>query len=186
MAGSEGVRGLERIAALLGATPERIRQADRRAQGRAAKKAKVIASRRIRENLALKKQYVDGKLRIRRVQENAIHLEATRRGMLLTRFPHKAVFRTRRGKKRPAGYRVRIKRGGKSVHMRHIFPIRLLAGRVQGSNIGLATRLGRERYPIKVLHGPSVSQALETLLEEIGGETRGHYARFVEAEIGKI
>lgn len=183
MATYQGIHGIERVAVLLGTMPEKLRKADKTAQWRAAKKSKVVASTRIRKNLNLKKPYVDSKLSIRRIQENEVHLEAERRGVLMTRFPHTPVFRSRKGVKQPAGYRVRITKQGGSVRMRHVFPIRLRAGKVAGVHVGLAHNIGGK---VEVLHAPSVSQALDALLEEIAGPVTGHYADFLEQEIGRL
>jgi len=177
MPSSEGTKGLERIATILAKRPEQIVAASRRAQNRAANRAKTIASRRIRAAVALKKRYVDSKLRIRRYGD-VVALEAKRRGVLLVRYQHKPVIR--RGK--PAGYRVKVATKGRAVHFRHVFPVPLRNQPFPG----LAQRTGKERYQIEVLHAPSVSQELEWTMEEIRDEVAPLYHAEVLRQIGRL
>jgi hypothetical protein len=164
MAGIQGIEGLERMATLVAQRPEQIRKAARLAQSRAAKKAKTLASRRIREKVALKKAYVDDKLRIK-WDGDVVSLEATKRGVLLSRYAHRPA---QRGGK-PAGYRIKLAARGGTVHFKHVFPVPLRRGTRTGSDYGLAQRApGAGRYPIEVLHAPSVSQELAWELENLG------------------
>lgn len=161
-----GAPGLEQIALLLNKKPAQLRKASRLAQAAAARKAKTAASRRIREQAALKKGYVDGKLSIRWANED-VSLVAERRGLLMNRYSHKTV----KQKGKAAGYRVKLRPNKSASHFRHFFTVPLRRGKVDGGNgVAFAQRNGTDRGSFHVVYAPSVSQELNWVMEELAEE----------------
>lgn len=169
------VENAEKIARELGATERQLKRAAKRAVRKTTRAARTRISKSIRDEVTLKKQYVDARLKLDLVNtDDAFPLgtvTAKRRGLLINRYAHRQI--TRRGK--PAGFRVRISKGQKAAVFRHAFEIRLRRGTEDGAGTtGLAVRTrhgkGSGRYPIEVLHGPSPSQIFETVKPHLSPE----------------
>jgi len=149
--------------------PKQIGKAQSRALRKAAAQTKTETSRVIRTEVNLKKNYVDQQLlvKIAEVADGTVTaiISAKKRGILLTRFPWSQIKKSRK----PAGVRVKVSPGNSEI-FRHAFPIILSlsygGGGDLSGNVGLAVRRGPDyqRFPLDVLHGPSVSQVFATFL----------------------
>lgn len=139
-------------------------------------KMKVEASKKIRTQLALKKAYVDERLKVGKVsyQNLTARLTANKRGILMTRFAY------RRNRKKNGGYDVKIKPKGGYKNL----PGAFLLPRLKNSGVsGLAIRKGKK---LKVLHAPSVSQVLSTFLPELKDEMSAFAQERLRKEVSSI
>ncbi|MDA3807518.1 MAG: hypothetical protein PF440_06310 [Thiomicrorhabdus sp.] len=124
------------------------------------KKAKTDASKLIRDGstgsngLNLSKKYVDGKLKVGKPSYSNLtaRVYAGRRGVLLTNFPYKKL----------------VRKGGYSVNVTGLK--KRIAGAFLINPLKYSGKAGiaiRKNGKLEVLHGPSVSQALNTHLESL-------------------
>lgn len=137
------------------------------------------AEQMISSELNLEPDYIRGKISLRK-RATATNFTATvsanRRGLLLSRFDAKQQFS---GGKR-AGISLKVKKRGARKTMKSAFFIKLKRRNERGAGAtGIAIRPGdgvtlnraekleANRFGYAVLHGPSVSQALETMSEHI-------------------
>lgn len=158
------VQGLAQAGA---AIPDRdqITRAARRAINHTNRKDLTRAKRAIGQVLNLKAGYIAGKLRERTAAGDRLEasVEADQRGLLLSRFPYRQLYRTRKGQKRTAGFSVKVLKQGKTKKLRGAFLVPLRNANGQG----IAVRTGGGRYPIQVLHGPSVSQVYTRVKDDL-------------------
>ena len=171
------VRGLTRAANVI-PTEKQIATAAYRAINRVNRQDLTRIKKDIGQILNLKAGYIAGKLRERKA--NSTDLEASvsaeKRGILLSRFPHRQLYRSRKGKRRPAGISVKVLKRGRAQKMRGAFLVPLRNGNGQG----IAVREGRSRYPIRVLHGPSISQVFDQIRDGLAPEVQRQLeARFL-------
>lgn len=159
--------GLEAARARIAATPKMIDRAAVQALNRAITSVRALAVREIRKEVQLPAGYVREKLRINRATASRpeASIVASRRGVLLTRFPHRV-----------------LKRGGIAVTVtpgsRALFSRAFLIKSLRGSGVpGIAVRKGKARLPVAVLHGPSPSQVFGTIRKDIAPEAGQIYRR---------
>lgn len=148
--------------------------------------ARTAASRDIRQQLSLPKAYVDGKLKIKRATQTnqESRIDAETRGLLLSRFPNRQLSRTRKGVKKRAGIAVRVKPSGAFKKLPGAFLVPLRSGRTEGGNgLGIAIRLKGNKRKFEVLHGPSVSQAFQSVRKDITPEVRLRWLATIEREL---
>ena len=140
--------------------------------GEGVKQGREQAVRIISGSLALEPGYVARHLRVVAPVQIGDTLEArvqaTSRGVLLTRFPHTTLRRANRSKAgtKHAGVTGEIVRG-----RRYREPKFWYVPNLRGSGAtGIAVRTGRGRNAYKVLRGPSVSQAFQLHREDLSEE----------------
>lgn len=159
----------------------------RRALNKRIRETRKAASGVIREELALKKRYVDERLTITKATLSKLEAKVSTpsRGVLLSRFPNRQLKRKGRTvAKRNAGISVKVKRGGGFKKLRRAFFIKLRRGNVAGAGAtGIAIR---EENGIKVLHAPSVSQALNTLRGPIVDDQTEKLRQDISDEMNKF
>lgn len=157
---------------------------------RQAVSLRLRASQKIREGLALPATYVRARLFIHRasVGKPIARVSAKRRGLLLNRFKHKQLWQPTKdprakNAKKPAGIQVEIK-PGQRITVRRWWLIRGLRG---SQTTGIAIRSGGQgRNAYEVLHGPSVSQAFQTVRDDLSRELRGKFKQAVSQELRRI
>lgn len=153
-----------------------------RALNKTATKTRTLASKDIRSQVNLKAGYVREKLRIKKAtfkQPQAV-IYASRRGVLMTRYPHKVLSR---------GVSVRIKKGKARKVMKGAFVTTVNAGGKKVQVIAVQHR-PRARYStgnlkFDVLYGPSVSQVFQTARADITPEVEQYLAQQIEREIDR-
>lgn len=133
-----------------------------RALNKTASKAKTVASTKIREQIKLSASVVREKLTIRKATVSALSagLRAEKRGLLLYHFVTN-LGNAQTGRPRTK-IRVQVKPGN-TVVLGGAFYVRTLNSNL----LTPAIRTSAARYPIKVLHGPSVSQVFTTVKDDI-------------------
>lgn len=172
--------GIEKALKALTDLSVKSEKANVQALNKAIDQVRALTVRAIRSELALPAGYVRDKLRI--YGANASRPEATiraaKRGVLLTRFSHKQLYR--RGKtvpSRTAGVRVTIT-PRQPATFRGGFLVPLKRNQEAGGNgLGLAVRKPGEGKDYEVLHGPSVSQAFQLLRKDIAPQAAEIYRR---------
>ncbi|MCE7521960.1 hypothetical protein [Alloalcanivorax xenomutans] len=163
------------------------RQGSRELLDAGAKAGRELTIRRIGQGLALERSYIARHLRatsaVQKGDSWEARIQATRRGVLLTRFPYRqlrAANRSKSGTKR-AGISGEIVRGRRYTQPR-FFAIPKLRG---SGATGIAVRTGKGRNAYKVLRGPSVSQAFQLhrtdLSDELQRELAQQYVQRVRA-----
>ncbi len=148
-----------------------------------AKEGRREAIRVIGKSLALKDSYIARHLRITRaVQKGPLweaSIQATRRGTLLTRFPHRQLRRPNRTKPgtKHAGITGTVVPGRRYTQPKFFFIPKL-----RGSNAtGIAVRTGQGRDAYLIIRAPSVSQAFQQHRGDLSEELmRTLTARFTE------
>lgn len=120
-------------------------------------KMKTEASKQIRNapkhGLNLTKKYVDSKLKAGAISYTKMEarLSAEKRGVLMTRFPYSVTSK---------GVRVKIKRKASRKFIKDAF----VMPRLKNSHVpGIAVRKNNK---LDVLHSPSISQALDQVLQK--------------------
>lgn len=134
----------------------------------------------ISSQLNLPADYVSRHISVRQrasVRQLQVTISAERRPVLLERYDSQQLQRP--GKTVPlrnSGVSVQVKRNGARKTLRSGFFIRL-----RGSNtVGLALRQGAGKDNYKVLHGPSVSQAYQSVRNEIEPSSEELLTKFFE------
>lgn len=115
----------------------------------------------IGRQLNLPRSYINNNLTVREranITKPQVIISAESRGILLNRFD--ARQETRDGKK--AGVSVQVKASGARKTIRQGFFIRLKNGVT-----GMARRTGKGQGSFEILHGPSVSQAWQSVRENV-------------------
>lgn len=134
--------------------------------------------------VALSKQYIGRHLRVLPTAQKGDYWEAgvqaTRRGVLLSRFENRGL---RVPKKHPRRGKGSTKHGGVTGMVkpgrRYTEPKFFFIG-LRGSGAkGIAVRTGQGRDAYKVLHGPSVSQVFQSVRNDIAPELQDRAARQV-------
>jgi len=119
---------------------------------------------------ALPRSYIRQKLILGRASpaNPEVRIFAEKRGVLLSRYPYKQIYtKSKSGKRKPAGISIKIKPERGAQTGSSWFLIKLRAGIQAGAGpMAIARRLGKSRYPIDVLHGPSISQMWQSLRTE--------------------
>lgn len=143
-------------------------------------KALTTLSRAIRDEVNLKKSYVLSKISFTNpsFSNPSFVIRTKKRGVLMTHYPYR--------KMRDGSIKVRIKRGGKPKKIRGAFIIERLKN---SKKPGIAVRIGKGRGDIEVLHSPSVSQVMNTLITEKEGikqELADYFTDRVEKEVVNI
>jgi hypothetical protein len=186
----EGRGALKRLQAL----PERVRKVAAAATNRALRSVRAELVRQVRQQAALPAAYVREQYALQPAAARDLSgaITARKRGILLTRFPHRQLYlpkdegrkRRRRGEKRiKRGVSVTVKPGIPKV-MRGGFLIGLRSGLTAGGRQGIAVRVGKGRSAIRVLHGPSPSQMFQTLLPDLQKHAGGVYRREMTRALG--
>lgn len=188
------VEGISDAVGSLDAMPEQVQRFARMAINTTTRKARTLASRGIREQVAFTATYLsdkNGRLSITQ-QATDDNLEARIRG----RFRPTSLARFGSGTVGKAGVRVRVSPGSSKIMGRAFF-MRLRAGNAAietKSNLGLAIRLKPgERIENKqrmlqvagnlyLLFGPSVDQVFATVADNIAPDT----ADFLETEFLRL
>ena len=152
-----------------------------RALNKTADKAKTLASRAIREQVALKAAYVKGKLNIRKA--NPLNLRASlgaeQRGVLMTQYTYSVL---RRG-----GVTVKIKPTGARAKLPKAFVVNLKAGSKTVPAIAVRDPSGG-RYStgnakIIVYYSPSISQVFNSVRDDIKEETADYLKSVTDSEL---
>jgi hypothetical protein len=109
--------------------------------------------------LNLAKPYVSGKLLLERSNAKSLiaKIRSAKKGLLLSHFGATALYV---GNKRSAGVSVQVKRNRKTLKKAFMF-------RAKNGQTMIAIRTGKARKDIKVLYGPSTSQAFETFSDSL-------------------
>lgn len=186
----QGRQALKRLQAL----PERVRKVAASATNRALRSVRAELVRQVRQQAALPAGYVREQYTIKPAASADLDgaINARKRGILLTRFPHRQLFlpreegRARRGRserKVKRGVSVTVKPGSPKV-MRGGFLLGLRAGSAASGRQGIAVRVGKGRSAIRVLHGPSPSQMFEQLLPALREHSIGVYRREMTRALG--
>ena len=164
-------------------------RAIRRVLNSQIRQTRKVSSRSIRDELALTKQRVDKALTIQKATTQRLEAKvlAVSRGVLLNRFPHRQL--TKRGKTKPRvrnGISVKVSKGGSFNKFKRGFLIRLKTGEGQGERFGLAVRNGTKVDDYEVLHGPSPSQALNTLRDGIAEQEEPILRERIQLELKRL
>lgn len=124
-----------------------------------AEKTKSNAVNDITKELNLTKSYVEPKFTIENSSAKTLiaKIRTAKKGLSLTNFDAEALYI---GKKRSAGVRVKVKRNNKTMKRAFMF-----RGK-NGSQL-TAIRTGKAKKDIKVLYGPSTSQAFDTFSDSL-------------------
>jgi hypothetical protein len=170
----DGPSGLNSLADKMHSMEALIRARSEKVTRNTGAKAKVLASKVIRERVSLKKQYVDSKLYLRGSGDEVV-LEAKKRGILISRYDYTVVHR--KGKK--DGYRIKVAAKGGSSLFRHLFPVKLK----NGNGIGLAQRIGKG---YNMVYAPSVSQELNWGMEGIADAVMETHKQDMINELNKL
>ena len=190
-------KGLQQLSRTLQALPEESAKASMRAINYAAKRARTLGGRKIREQVNLKAPYVNEQLKVSRfatLQKPEAVISARHRPVRLARYNARQL--TRRGpyaKGDPlrkisagrvqAGVSVKVKKGGQTRRMRKAFLVPLRRGKMPGdsSHMGIFIRTGKDRKAIRHLYGPSVNQVFRSVRDDINPSIRQDLA----AEYGR-
>jgi hypothetical protein len=134
----------------------------------------------IGSQLNLPQDYISRHISVRQrasIRNLQVTISAEHRAVLLERYS--SVQLQRPGKTVPLrndGVSVQVKRAGARKKLRSGFFIKL-----RGSNtVGLAMRLGPGKKNYKVLHGPSVAQAYQSVRDDIEPSSEDLLAKFFE------
>ena len=158
---------------------------------RTGKKVKTLSSRTVREQINLKKSYVDGRLTFFGASRKQLtgKISSESRGILLSRFSTDTAVKNngektsllQAPKAPPRGIRVKVKpSGGTKALSKDFFYMKLK----NSGAIGIARRLpkgqtGPRGGKYDVLYGPSVSQAFNSVRDQVLPEA----GRIYESEL---
>jgi len=164
------IKGLDDIVKNIKGSEKKIVAAQNSAINKTAAKAKTLASKKIREQVNLKAGYVGSHLKVKKSTFSTLSASiwATKRGVLMTRYPHRKIKK---------GVKVKIKKGG---------AYRLINGgfiMTNLSNSGASGVAVRDNGKIKMLYSPSVSQVFNTVRDDIAPETDIYLQQQFEREI---
>lgn len=180
MAGYDSIRvqfrGGDAELGRLDALPSKLRRAVQLALNTIGRATRTQSWREIRDEINLKPSYIRNEVNFipATLEELRVIIFARRRGVTLSQFPYRQLWRKGKGGKRvKAGVRVNVGKGWTElVEGAFIAPIGPAGGLI-------AERAGKPRLPLDVLHGPSPSQVLSTKLDDIGADAE----RKLEPEI---
>ena len=142
---------------------------------KAAPKVRTMASKRIREEVRLTASYVNEKLTVRKATRSRLNgaVLTPMRGVLLSKYSTDAqVSSDKIGWIKPPpvqsrGIRVKVKPSGETKPMHGAFYMVLNKGKNGGGQLAIAIREGKDRKPVKVFHGASLSQVFGNVRGDI-------------------
>lgn len=117
------------------------------------------------EKVNIKRQVLRERVRLTKARRlgEVVRIWALKKGLVLSHFPHRQLYRSRKkGKRVRAGIRVNVSGTEKVLRGAFIVPS-LGSSKTDGL---IARRIGKERLPIEILYGPSPSQILSTRLPD--------------------
>ena len=144
---------------------------------------------RISSQVALSRSYVARHLRvfppIQKGKSWEAGVQATKRGVLLSRFENRGI---RVPKKHPGRGKGSTKHGGIRGKVKpgssYAAPGFFYVPGLRGSGaLGIAVRTGKGRDDYKVLHGPSVSQVFQTVRNDLSPELKDRMTRVVAGRL---
>lgn len=179
---SDAWDNLEQALKALGTVPEKVQRANVQALNKSIDSTKTMAVRAIAKEIGLPAAYIRSKLWITGANKSRQEatLSASRRGVLLTRFPYKQLVgktKSASGKPKNKGVQVKIKPAGR-VTFAHGFLVPLGFKKESGDPIvGLAHRIAGQGRKIKVHHGPSPAQVYGSIRKDIAPEAAAAYTK---------
>ncbi len=144
-------------------------------------KGKTLSSKKIREQVSLKAQYVNSKLSVNKATWHKLSasISAASRGVLMTRYPHTVLKR--------GGATVKIKRSGARKKLPGAFKTIVYAGkekkRVEVLAVPKAGRYKNGHRKIEVLYSPSVSQVFDDTRNQVMDELNDYLLEQVEKQL---
>lgn len=168
MAGYDSVRvefkGSSRFAGRLDQMPPKLRRAIQLALNTVGRRTNTRSWRAIRDEINLKPSYIRQEVNFipATADQLRVIIFARKRGVTLSQFPHRQLWkRGKNGKRVKAGVRVSVSSGTTELNEgAFIAPVGPAGGLI-------AERISKPRLPLEVLHGPSPSQVLGTLLDDL-------------------
>ncbi len=149
-----------------------------RALNKTAAKARTLASQEIREQVNLKAAYVKDKLRVKKANysKQEVIISATKRGVLMTRYPHRVLRR---------GVSVKIKRRGARAKIDGAFKTTVNAGgrKVDVIAVRSSGRYNNGNQKFDVLYSPSVSQVFGGVRRDILKPVSVYLEKQIEHEL---
>lgn len=179
--------------AQLTSLPERVQRVAAAATNRTLASVRAELVRQVRKQAALPAGYVREQYQIRSATSTdlAASLSARKRGILMTRFPHRQLYLPAEGRKRRRAGEKKIRRGvavtikpGSSKTIAGGFLLGLRNGTEASSRQGVAVRVGKGRSEVRVLYGPSPSQMFQTLLPELQKRANEQYVKEMRRALG--
>lgn len=186
MAGYDSVRvefkGSGGFAGRLDEMPPKLRRAVQLALNTVGRRVRTRSWRAIRDEINLRPSYINNEVNFipATAEELRVIIFARKRGVTLSQFPHKQLWkRGKNGKRVKAGVRVSVGKGQTELNEgAFIAPIGPAGGLI-------AERIGKPRLPLEVLHGPSPSQVLGTLLDDLGEQAERDLAAETERQLNR-
>lgn len=157
--------GLKEQLSRLDEVPKKINRAALMALNDTGETLRAQILKEMGETVNIKRQVLRDRVRITKARRiaDAVRIWALKRGLVLSHFPHKQMYRTRKkGKRVRAGIRVNV--GGTEKYLPGAFIVPSMGSSKTDGLI--ARRTGKDRLPIEVLYGPSPSQILNTRLPD--------------------
>lgn len=184
MAGYDSVRVEFRgDATRFDAAPDKLRRAIQLALNTVGRSTRTQSWREIRDEINLKPSYIQREVNFipATPEDLRVIIYARSRGVTLSQFPHRQLWRQgKNGKRVAAGVRVDVGKGWTELNEgAFIAPIGPKGGLI-------AERIGKPRLPLDVLHGPSPSQVLNTKLEDIGADAERKLEAETERQLRRI
>lgn len=177
------VKGGEAALARFAAAPNKLRRAVQMALNTVGRGTRTQSWREIRDEINLKPSYIRNEVNFipATPDELRVIIFARRRGVTLSQFPNRQLWRQgKNGKRVKAGVRVEVGKGWTElIETAFIAPIGPAGGLI-------AERTGKPRLPIEVLHGPSPSQVLSTKLDDIGADAQRKLEPEIERQLRRI
>lgn len=186
MAGYDSVRveysGAGRFAGRLDEMPVKLRRAIQLALNTVGRRTRTRSWRGIRDEINLKPSYIRDEVNFipATPEQLRVIIFARKRGVTLSQFPHRQLWkRGKSGKRVRAGVRVSISAGWTELNEgAFIAPIGPAGGLI-------AERVAKPRLPLEVLHGPSPSQVLGSLLDDLGAEASRDLGAETERQLNR-
>lgn len=143
-----------------------------------AEKTKLNAINDITQELNLTKSHVDPKFIIEKSSSKRLiaKVRSVKQGLSLTNFEATPLYV---GNKRSAGVSVKVKRNRKTMKRAFMF-----RGK-NGSQL-TAIRIGKGKKDIKVLYGPSTSQAFDTFSDSLEKQAFNDFDGIFEQELSRL
>jgi len=157
--------------------PRAMRKGTRRAISRTLTTARKEASQAIRNDLALKAGDIKDRIDKEILDSFEGRLVIKDRRLELAKFGRPAMVKRRGG--RPGGVTVKVyKKKG-----RQFYPGAFIAKGRKSGRFHVLKREGRERFPIRIMYGPSITNTVNRHLDVIVGKTEPVFARNLAREI---
>lgn len=174
--------GLARQEQRFAVAPDKLRRAIQIALNTVGRRTRTRSWRAIRDEVHLKPSYIEDEVNFipATPEELRVIIYARRKGVTLSQFPNRQLYRRGKGGRRvKAGVEVQVGQGWTElIEGAFIAPIGPAGGLI-------AERSSKPRLPLDVLHGPSPSQVLGSLLDELGGEAERDLEAEVERQISR-